>query len=337
MGSVLIAYADHDSELATSRWRCFTPARGLKEAGHNVRLSHISRLHLQPIHKFDAVLAERILKPHDIRFIRGVNKACKIVFTFDDAYTNLPGYASVLRYWRGNDGSAIRDFRETMKLVDLNITPSLELNKLYGRGKLPFKLVPNFMSDERWGRVDLAAIKASTNNQAPVLGWGGSAYHWESWSMSGVADALKSIQAKYEIELRIYVAGISKNLEPLDARGVKYKRDFVGWIDWPEVLCTWDVSLAPAAGDYDLYRSNLRLVEAGLASIPYIASNYGPYKGEDSGGLLVDNTKDSWYRAIESAITGPGLGDDITKRGHEWASGYLMSRNVSVYEDILFG
>ena len=120
-------------------------------------------------------------------------------------------------------------------------------------------------------------------------------------------------------------------MEPFDIRGVEYVNGTTEWADWPAEICTWDVSLAPAAGVYDLYRSNLRLVESGLAGVPYVASDYGPYAGNDKGGLLAKNTKDDWYNALRLAISGP---DHIGC--HDWAGSFMMSKNISVYEDVLF-
>jgi hypothetical protein len=326
---VVIAYADLDSELATSRWRCFIPAQALFGAGHEVKLIHINSLVHTDLGGVDAVLAERTLNTPRINHVR--KWPCKLVFTFDDAYTKLPGYAHVLMYWRRAGG--IEEFRVALKESDLNIVPSHALINLYRRGSAPFEFVPNFMSRERWSRIDWDAERSDKI----VIGWGGSSNHWESFSMSGVAEALKKISSKHDVEIRINAHPKTKMVSSLRVRHVPIVNYTVPWAEWPSEMASWDIAIAPAVGDYDLYRSRLRIIESGLAKVPYIASDYGPYAGQDKGGILVANGKKSWYRGLTRLIEDEDARDRLGSSGHDWASGYYMDDNVKVYEDILFG
>ena len=68
--NIVVAYADYGKELATSRWRCFIPAKALKGAGHNVALIHISKLVTRDLSGVDVVLAERTLTTGIVKHIR---------------------------------------------------------------------------------------------------------------------------------------------------------------------------------------------------------------------------------------------------------------------------
>jgi glycosyltransferase involved in cell wall biosynthesis len=71
-----------------------------------------------------------------------------------------------------------------------------------------------------------------------------------------------------------------------------------------------DVALAPLKGgnhQFNYYKSNLKVVEAGAHKMPIIASNYGPYtiddiEGKNDGkqkGFLIDENKGNWYEKMK--------------------------------------
>lgn len=323
--NVVIAYADYPQELATSRWRCHIPARALKAAGHDVAMTHISKLITKDLSNVDAVLAERTLTTSIVEHVRKFN--CKLVFTFDDAYTELPGYAHVMKYWREMGG--VKEFRKVLKLTDLNITPSHKLNDLYSKGSAPFEYVPNYLDKYRWSKLYTHVAR-----EGITIGGGFSAFHRDSFMRSGIADALKKVSKRDDIRIVLY--GMSAVFQPLKSRGVPFSNpDWVSWPSWPKVMGDFDIALAPSAGKYDSFRSNLRLLEAGVAGTPYIASDHGIYADEFPGGIVVDNNKKAWENAIltlaDMKRSREGLGAD----GIEWASKYFMDDNVEVYERIL--
>jgi glycosyltransferase involved in cell wall biosynthesis len=330
MAKILVAYADYGTELATSRFRCFTPARALVAAGHSVVLMHISKVPRMNLIGFDAVLAERTLTTGIIKHIRKFK--CKLVFTFDDAYTELPGYAHVLDYWRRLGG--VKEFRKVLKLTDLNITPSMRLNDLYAKGNAPFEYVPNFLDRLMWDtRFD--RFEREEGDGSIVLGGGFSAFHRDSFMRSGISDALKKTVGD-RIRLQLY--GDISVFAPLQVRGVPFENQgFVNWTEWPSVMSSFDIAIAPSAGRYDLYRSNLRLLEAGAARTPFIASKHGPYNDAAPGGLIVNNDKREWIDAIRYLSESESERDWLGDGGYEWASKYFMDDNVDVYERILLG
>lgn len=87
-----------------------------------------------------------------------------------------------------------------------------------------------------------------------------------------------------------------------------------------------DVMLAPiATNEFNLYKSNLKVIEAGFHKVPIIASNYGPYTTDidsgyigngqykDSGnGFLVDPTKNNkdWVRFIKYFLNNRDKADE---------------------------
>jgi len=284
-----------------------------------------------PIASADTVLAERTLTPDMVRYIRGRSDA-RIVFTFDDAYTKLPGYAGALAYWRGVY-KGVKKFREVLKMTDLNITPSRVLNDLYSKNAAPFEYVPNFLSPLRW---ETKEPKEAPARDTVTLGGGFSLYHQESFRDSGLADALRQTCSKLNIKIVLY-GGDASTFQSLKVRRVPFSyRKHVSWYDWPDtVRQEIDVMLAPLAGGYDLYRSTLRLDEAGAAMKPFIASMHGPYTGERLGGLYVCNTKSEWCEAIEQLVKDEKFRRMSGELGYGVSKERFMDKNVGVYERLL--
>lgn len=337
MGKVVIAYADYQSELATSHFRCYTPAAALSRIGHQVKLVHIDALRDSLVEPGITIMAERTLSPDIVRKFKKYN--CRVVFTFDDAYSRLPQYASVREYWRAHGGLDM--FYETIKLTDINITPSDELCKLYrAKTNVPFETVPNYMRRERWDILNTDEARseiASRKRGRIVIGGGFSAYHIESFVLSGISDALRAISNKYgnQVEIRLY--GARDVFGSLDIRGIPYNHcSYVHWSRWPVEMASMDIAIAPLGGDYDRYRSRLRLDEAGLSGIPYVASNYQAYTDCGAGGILVENEAGKWYRALCKLIDDEQLRREMGESGREWASGHFIDNNIEHYERILW-
>ncbi len=104
---------------------------------------------------------------------------------------------------------------------------------------------------------------------------------------------------------------------------------------WPKEVSSFTIGIAPLFGEYDKYRSNLKIVEYGICNVPWVASFSDPYsRTHVRGGIL---TKDSdWYEALTTLMNDKGARDTLSSAGKEWAEGYKMSKNVSVYEEILW-
>jgi len=89
-----------------------------------------------------------------------------------------------------------------------------------------------------------------------------------------------------------------------------------------------DISLAPLKNkhSFNLYKSELKLIEAGCHKMPLIASNWGPYSlndidGKKTGiqkGLLVDENKSNWYEKMQWYVDNPNAIKEHGEANHEY-------------------
>lgn len=108
----------------------------------------------------------------------------------------------------------------------------------------------------------------------------------------------------------------------------------------------FDVSLAPLKDNkFNLYKSQLKIIESGFHHNPIIAQNYGPYQIDlinayDKGGvinskgnsLLVDNNKNHkmWGKYAKLLINNPNLIEDLGEKLYETVKDKYNLNNVSL-------
>jgi len=341
VATILWAVADRRDELNTSYYRCLIPAKILDgRNGHRCVITHIYELSSEKydpefqeiVDSADVILLERLLLselwPHIDKWHA---QGKKVVGLFDDAYHLMPpsGGASALS-WRGGKsfqfgtksdgtkkvGAILTEFRQTLRMCDTAIVPSRLLADDYRQFCPTIQYIPNVSPPELW---DKFGKRPPDNNF--IIGWGGSTAHWESFRDSGIVPALATVCRNNS---RVYIH--LQNKDPriailLDKAGLQGRYSMHFWTTfeaWPQIVKSWDLYICPIASQYDLRRSFLKQIEAGMAGIPWVASNLGSFK-EGVGGLLVNNKSAEWDRTIEAMISDNKLRANLSTDGHTWA------------------
>jgi len=243
---------------------------------------------------------------------------------------------STFRVWRGGKngsfngkpGAILQEFRTGLGLADGIIVPSKVLLEDYCRYAKSAYLVENFLYPPLWENLP------TKPDDRIVAGWGGSSGHYESWLGSNLAPALGALCRKYP---KFHVS-----IQPPDVRivgllnkyGVVYEtHPWCFFEAWANRVATFDITLAPLHGNYDMRRSNLKCLESATAGIPWVASNLSPYN-ECVGGKLVNNTVKEWTRALELLIESESVRVEMGHAGKIWATEF-NSRCVATYERAL--
>ena len=357
MANILFGEADTISELNTSWHRCRVPAQILNERGHHCIVTHITNLipeHPDPkiqeaIKGADVIVLERLLVSDihpRIKEWKEIGK--RVISTFDDAYHLLPDSGGVpKRTWRGGKkivsghnadgseklGAILNQFREGLRLVDTALVPSKVLLEDYKLFCPTIQFVPNILHPDLWKDLKRRPL----DNNFMIL-WGGSSAHDISWRDSGLPQALGIICKRYP---RVHLHIQSRDpriLILLDKANLQGRYTSAMWIpfqSWPGVVVQGDLYVMPLAGSYDLRRSSLKQVEAGMAKIPWVASNLAPYQG-GVGGILVENRVTDWVNAISTLIEDKELRDKMSEEGHNSAmvlyngAGEMYEKSLSI-------
>ena len=114
----------------------------------------------------------------------------------------------------------------------------------------------------------------------------------------------------------------------------------------------FDVALAPLLdNEFNKYKSQLKIIEAGFHKKPIIAQNYGPYtidlisavnKGgtinSDGNSLLVETSKNhkQWGKHVKMLMDNPNMVTDLGEKLYETVKDRYDINNVTKYRDELY-
>lgn len=118
----------------------------------------------------------------------------------------------------------------------------------------------------------------------------------------------------------------------------------------------FDVALAPLAeSKFNMFKSQLKVIESGFHKKPIIAQNFGPYKidltnsfnkggifDSTANGLLVDKTKNKsdWYKFMKKLVEDSELRNDLGKNLHKtiterYSLDVLSEKRKNIYLNLL--
>lgn len=265
-----------------------------------------------------------------------------ILVDLDDHYPHLPGSNPAHTYWIRNrpglEPEPVAALTEGLRHADYLTSPSKVILADWAH-VVPGMWLPNY-TRQKWyaplaqkpvgapdpvvgyemgedGQPRLAAKPRAGSEGWVVLGWGGSISHVDSWLYSGVVDALDRIFEKYP-HVRLKFCGNESRLDfVLNRWGERVIRQTgVRPEDWPSVVSTFDIGLAPLdtrpldppwregapLASYDERRSWLKAIEYLSAGVPWVASRSLTYSDLGRWGTLVPNTAEEWFEALDRKI-----------------------------------
>jgi glycosyltransferase involved in cell wall biosynthesis len=196
---------------------------------------------------------------------------------------------------------------------------------------LQVRVVPNFWPDflPGWG-------PQPEPDGPPVVGFSGTATHLED--IKPVLPALRRALPKHGAAL-----GLSANLLPALAphlpRGVLVVslavRPFPDYLR--DVVSRFAVVIAPLRSSrFNRAKSQIRLMEAGVAARPVVASPVGCYRdylGHGVTGFLADG-ETAWERAVDALLGDPALRERMGQAAFEQAWHLRASAWAWLYRDV---
>ena len=195
--------------------------------------------------------------------------------------------------------------------------------------------IHNYINPNRYMHAEPLLSK---NEGDLIVGWHGSLSHVASFHQSGVSEALAEIARKYE-NVKIYLGGDKKNYDYVDIPDdKKIYGSYVPDQQWPSLLKSIDIAIAPLATEYDMRRSWIRGLEYMILQIPWIATNFPTYEELANYGMLIDNSAENWINAISEMVENF---DDYKEKAKGEAFEFAqsqsydenMDKTIAVYEE----
>ncbi|MBE9215519.1 glycosyltransferase [Plectonema cf. radiosum LEGE 06105] len=325
------------------RYRCHNQAEILEYLGYSVDIYLPNQfLYEQLLKNYQVIIAHRV--PYTKDFEQFVNRATKlnkiVIFDTDDLVFDPSKLSQIDAYNKMDlkekqlyeDG--VRRYRKTLQLCDAVIVST---DKLYKEVKqnFPNKIVTisrNRISNE----MEKEAIKARhlyvpKDNKIRIAYFSGTKTHAKDFAECVLA--LKTILKEYP-NVYLMVVGhldIPEELQEFSSQIEIFP--LVPWQDLPELYRRVDINIAPLEKDNDFTesKSELKYFEAGLLSVPTLASNVGAFGFaiKDKINGILCSTTDEWENALRSMVINTELRSSLAQKAFEQVNSQYLTRTAT--------
>jgi glycosyltransferase involved in cell wall biosynthesis len=239
-----------------------------------------------------------------------------MIYSQDDLVHMLPGKHPLQSKWPKD---VRRRLSQLMSHSDRLIVATEPLQEAYSKYISDIKLVPNYLETARW--LGLKSNKQMRNGKKLRVGWaGGGQHHGDLEFIVPVIEATKD-----EVDW-IFMGMCLDQIRPY----IKEYHAGVAFDLYPQKLADLDLDLAVAPLEYNNFnmaKTNLRLLEYGVLGWPVLCSDITPYR--NAPVTLVGNNVNHWIKAIREKIHEP---DALVKEGQalqQWVlDNYLLEDHL---------
>lgn len=256
-----------------------------------------------PIAGLDAVIMSR--PHHDTLLMAYKRMGVPVVVDMDDDFRAIPENHPGYQYVGEGNPYMLAKLENCINLANRLVVATEELKERLVNHRMgafdSIHVIPNGWSsrDPHW--LD----RRSIYKDKIIIGWGGTITHREDFQMC--VKPLKKIMREHP-EVIICIAG-DPEIYQMFATVQEKQKLFVPMVPYdlyPITLSLWDILLAPLLNsDFNMAKSDIKLVDAGAKGIPYVASDmpvYRPWhKGEGNFAGILSND-DDWYENLKYLI-----------------------------------
>jgi len=272
--------------------RLDVPAQALAAAGWRVKVGR--GLSAADLVAYDTFVFSR---PHlTARSLEGlqacVNAGKRVIVDLADDFHRLPpdhpGYAHV---GPGNP-KRLRLLEAALAQAEALVVATPTLAERYESLAQRVVVIPN-----GWSSANPLWVKSAKRLAPFVIGWAGSATHRADVAVMkpGVMRFLRE-----HPQVLLVIAGDPAIYEAFRILPETQRRylPYAPFEDYPCLLARFDVLLAPLRDDeFNRAKSDIKLMEAGVRGIPWVASPLPAYLNWEIGGLLAEKSED-WHAAL---------------------------------------
>lgn len=222
-----------------------------------------------------------------------------MVYSQDDLIYMLPGKHPLQGKWPKD---LRKRLRKLLEHSDRLIVATEPLKIEYSRWISDVKIVPNYLEKAKW--LDLAVNAKPRDGKKMRVGWAGGAQH-----QGDLEFILPVVEAtKNEVDW-IFMGMCPEQIRPF----IKEYHAGVHFDLYPQKLVDLDLDLAIAPLEYNNFnmaKTNLRLLEYGVLGWPVVCSDITPYR--NAPVTRVSNNVNHWIKAIREKVNEP---DALVKEG----------------------
>lgn len=318
--TIRLAYIVNSHDLMTQQYRVTTYAKALTRYGFDSSISRDIELSHEDFQEADILILNRVAWSQSIESLIHEFRArgCVVLFDIDDLVFD-PSRINLLRFVK-SAGEALRqqmasfleEIRRTMLLCDVVTVSTLALKSEVERLGIPAFVIPNCIDEVQLRLADERSIRRSESSTSGVVRIGyfsGTKTHEIDFDVCAVA--LERVLERYS-QVEVLVVG-HLNL-PINLADYSDRVRVLPLMPHDEMLSMLsdiDINLAPLemGNAFTECKSELKLFEAAMCSVPTVASPTGPFRAVITHGHngMLARSVDEWERCMTSLVSNPGL------------------------------
>ena len=275
------------------------------------------KLQIKDMTSYDVIVLQFAWDNDLVFLISKLNKlGIKVVVDLDDDYFNRNPY-----YPKDYSDGRMDNLIKSISMAGLITVTTDSLAETYSKYNDNVKILPNMIDISEWDSLYPSAIK----ELFPTVGWYSSGIRFAEFNdiMAG----------RIPDDVHLYLAGsrIFNNFKHKNLTVV----DRFNPADTPKILANIDIGLIPLSlCKFNDGKSDLKGLEYGAMSIPFIASPTIPYQQliiHGINGFVAKHGRD-WTKYINLLITDDKLRNDMGKAARKVSESRDIKLNINLWE-----
>lgn len=322
--------------------RLGVPAGALRQLGYTVHLFHgFAQTHLKD---HDLAVFCRPFNQWAARAIAAyVRAGIPVIVDIDDLFHAIPPHSPAYAQVGPGNPAALKLLEQSIAAATLVTVATPGLAAAYSPRARSIAVLPSAWSRAQWERQKPTppspqawgeGVQGVRAAPSVVLGWAGTITHRVDVQEMR-AGVLRALEQRPQARLVIIGdPGVYQVFKALPAAQCTY-RPGVPFAQYPKLLAEFDILLAPLEDNaFNRAKSDLKLLEAGICGIPWVASPLPAYRDWGVGGLFAA-TPEEWERALLRLMDDADLRHRLGAEGHAQAETREIGHIVRLWEALI--